>query len=150
MILAEIGDTPYNIVLFLHILAVIVGLAPVVVDPLVAMQWADDRASLQKFAGTMARNNMSIHGNALILAGLLGFGLSGMSDQVIEMSSTWMILSIIVWIAMLGLLHGVLIPAGKAIADGDESAQDKIQRFGPLLTLLTLVMLYLMIFKPGQ
>jgi len=149
MILAEIGSTSYDIVLFLHIVAVVIALAPAVVDPIVAMQWADDKAALQKFAGTMAQNNLKIHGNALILAGLLGFALSGMSDDVIEMSQTWMILAIIGWIAMIGVLHGVLIPAGKAFAAGNEAAQQKLKTIGPVFTLLTLFQFYLMVFKPG-
>ena len=149
MLIAEIGSTSYDVVLFLHIVAIVIALAPLVVDPIIAMQWADDKASLQKFAGTMAQNNLKIHGNALIVAGLLGFALSGMSDDVIEMSQTWMILAIIAWIAMIGVLHGVLIPAGKAFAAGDDAAQKKLATIGPVLPLLTLLQVYLMVFKPG-
>jgi uncharacterized membrane protein len=148
MLLAEIGSTSYEIVLFLHIVAIVVALAPLVIDPIVAMQWADDKASLQKFAGTMAQNNMKIYGNALIVAGLLGFALSGMSDEVFEMSDSWMIVAIIAWIAMIGVLHGVLIPAGKAFAAGDDAAQKKLATIGPVLPLLALFQFYLMIFKP--
>jgi len=149
MLLAEVGDTPYNIVLFLHILTAIVGLAPVAVDPVVAMKWADDKPALQKFSATMAEANQKIFGNALILTGLLGFGLSGMSDEFYELSQGWIVAAVIVWIAMVGVLHGVLIPGAKAFAAGDEGAQERLQRIGPVFTLLTLVMLYLMVFKPG-
>ena len=150
MLLADIGDTSYNIFLFLHILTAIIGLAPAVVDPVVAMQWADDKDALRKFAGTMAKNNQRIFGNSIILSGILGFGLVSMSgDDIFEMSQTWVWLAIIVFIAMIGVLHGILIPGAKAFAEGDDSAQEKLEKLGPIFTLLTLVMLYLMVFKPG-
>lgn len=149
MLLAAVGDTGYNIMLFLHIVFAIIGLAPVVVDPVIAMRWADDDAALRKFAGTMATANQRIFGNALIVAGLLGFGIAGMSDKVYQVKDGWLIAAVIVWIAMIGVLHGALIPAAKALAAGDTAAQKKLQTVGPVLTLLTLVMLYLMVFKPG-
>lgn len=149
MLLAAVGDTGYNIMLFLHIVLAIVGLAPMVVDPVVAMRWADDDASMRKFAGTMAQANQKIFGNALILTGLLGFGLAGMSDKVYQVKDGWLIAAVVVWLAMVGLLHGVLIPGAKAFAGGDSAAQKKLQTFGPILPLLTLVMIYLMVFKPG-
>jgi uncharacterized membrane protein len=149
MLLAAVGDTGYDIMLLLHILAAIVGLAPAVVDPVVAMQWSNDEPALRKFAGTMAVANQRIFGTALILAGLLGFGVAGMSDEVYKMSQGWLVAAVIVWIAMVGVLHGLLIPGGKALAAGEPGAKEKLQRVGPIFPLLTLVMLYLMVFKPG-
>ena len=149
MTLAAVGDTGYNIMLFVHIITAIIGLAPAVVDPVVAMQWRDDENALRKFSATMATANQRIFGNALILSGLLGFGLAGLSDEVYKVSQGWLVAAVIVWIAMVGVLHGLLIPGAKAFAAGDASAQVRLQRVGPIFPVLTLVMIYLMVFKPG-
>ena len=146
---AAVGDTSYNIVLYLHILTAIVGLAPAFVDPIVAMRWADDKNLLQTFAGTLADANQKIFGTALIVSGILGFALAGMSDKVYKMSQTWLLIAAIAWVAMVGILHGVLIPAGKRLSEGDDSVRSKLTAAGPVFTLLALVLLYLMIFKPG-
>ena len=106
--------------------------------------------------GYLVGNSRLIHGPALILTGIFGFGLSGMSggpgdaDQVYPLSQTWLIVSIIVWLAMNGLLHAVLVPAERALSNGDDSAKSRIDIFGPVMAVLLVVMLYLMVFKPGQ
>jgi hypothetical protein len=43
-----------------------------------------------------------------------------------------------------------LLPAERAVAEGDESASSKVDTAGIILTLMLLVMLYLMVFKPGS
>jgi uncharacterized membrane protein len=84
-----------------------------------------------------------------VLIGLFGFGLVGMSDEVWEFSQTWVWLSIVVWLAMNGVLHAMLLPAERALGSGDESAGKKAETGGQILTVMLLVMLYLMVFKPG-
>lgn len=147
--IAAVGDTGYNILLLFHILLAMIGVAPAFVDPIVAMRWQGDRDLLGRFAGTLAEANQKIFGSALIVSGLIGFGLAGMSDKVYSMSDGWLMAAAIVWVALIGVLHGVLIPAGKALAAGDDSAQRKLQTVGPVFPLLVIVLLYLMIFKPG-
>ena len=97
----------------------------------------------------IAGNGRRIYAPALILTGLFGFAMQGMSDGVIEFSQTWFWLAIVVWIAMNGVLHAVLLPAERAVAGGDESAAKRVDAGGMILTALLLVMLYLMVFKPG-
>ena len=98
-----------------------------------------------------AEHNQRIYGTALILSGLLGFGVAGMSDEVFKVSQGWLVAAVIIWIAMNGLLHAVIRPSEKAMADGDRSAelQQKLQLGSGLFTLLFLVELYLMVFRPG-
>ena len=50
---------------------------------------------------------------------------------------------------MNGVLHGMLLPAERALASGDESARQTVDTGGLIMTVLLLVMLYLMVFKPG-
>ena len=92
---------------------------------------------------------MRIYGSALIVGGLLGFGVAGLSDKIYQLSDAWLAFSIIIWLAMNGVLHVMVFPAERAIADGDEPNTKKAETGTLIITLLFLLSLYLMIFKPG-
>ncbi len=149
--IAVVGDTPYNIVLVLHILVAMAAFAPAFVHPIVTNQiktMAPDQR--QTVLTHIAGNGRRIYSPALILTGLLGFGLSGMSDGIYALSQGWLLASIILWIAMNGVLHALLLPGERAVAGGDDSAQSRVDIGGAVITVLLVVMLYLMVFKPGQ
>ncbi len=112
---------------------------------------ADDNPARPGIFGYMVTNAMRIYGTALVITGLLGFGVAGMSDKVWEMSQGWLITAIIIWIAMNGILHAGIRPAEAAIAGGKSTDADeqKLALSGIAITLLLLVQLYLMIWKPG-
>ena len=148
--IAAYQGTGYNVMLYLHILTALVAFAPAFVHPLLANQTkALDATGRSKVLGMIAGNGRRIYAPALILTGLFGFAMQGMSDGVIEFSQTWFWLAIVVWLAMNGILHGMLLPAERAVAGGDESIAKKVDTAGIILTVLLLVMLYLMVFKPG-
>ena len=148
--LAAYRGTGYNVMLFLHILTALVAFAPAFVHPLLANQTkALDATGRGKVLGMLAGNGRRIYAPALILTGLFGFAMQGMSDGVIEFGQTWFWLAIVVWIVMNGVLHAVLLPAERAVAAGDESASSRVDAGGAILTVLLLVMLYLMVFQPG-
>ena len=148
--LAAYRETGYNVMLFLHILTALVAFAPAFVHPLLASQTkALDATNRGRVLGMLAGNGRRIYAPALILTGLFGFAMQGMSDGVIEFGQTWFWLAIVVWIVMNGVLHAVLLPAERAVAAGDESASSRVDAGGAILTALLLVMLYLMVFQPG-
>ena len=150
MIIAAVRDTPYNILLLLHIITVIVAFVPAIAHPVMTAQAKNlEPQARGQVHGFIARNSMRIYGNALILTGLLGFGLSGMSEDVYPLSATWILASIVLWVLMIGALHGLIVPAERKMAAGDESAKQLVDIGGVVLTVLGLVVLYLMIFKPG-
>jgi hypothetical protein len=150
-VLAAVGNTPYNIVLIIHILLAMVAFAPGFTHSILAGQSKGlPDAERRTFWGYMAGNSRRIYAPALILMGLAGFALSGMSDGIYALSKGWLIASILIWVAMNGILHAVLIPAERAVAGGDDSAAKRVDLGGALLTVGLLVMLYLMVFKPGQ
>ena len=150
MYLAVIGDTPYNIVLLLHILTAIVAFAPAFVHPILGGQSKSlDAAERSRWLGFMLQNGRRIYAPALIVTGLLGFALQGMSDGVWEFGQSWIILAILVWIAMNGILHALILPSEQAVAEGDERAESRLAISGATVTVLLVVMLYLMIWKPG-
>lgn len=148
--IAAYDGTGFKIVLFLHILTALVAFSPAFVHPLLANQTKGfDATARGKVLGLLAGNGRRIYAPALILTGLFGFAMQGMSDGVIEFSQTWFWMAVVVWIAMNGILHAMLLPAERAVAGGDESAVKKVDTAGIIMTVLLLVMLYLMVFKPG-
>jgi len=155
MLLADIGDTGYNIILFIHILTMFAAFSPMFVNPFIDRQTVGEPSVRQSvFAGIAARS-MKIYGSMLILGGLLGFGVAGMSGKdandelFISVSDSWLWPAIVIWIAMNGVLHGMIIPGEKAIAAGDDAAGKKAEIGGMLITVMFLATLYLMVFKPG-
>jgi len=150
MILAAVGDTGYKIVLLLHIVAVIVALAPAVVHPIMfTLEKQRDDGDVAALATRITGLPTRIYSIALVLAGVLGIGLISMGDDVIAWGDTWVWLSLVLWVVLNGVLHGVMFPTEKAIAAGDTAAIDKADKVGPVLVLLSLVLLYLMVLKPG-
>jgi uncharacterized membrane protein len=148
--IAAYRETGYNVMLFLHIVTALVAFAPAFVHPLLANQSrALDADNRGKVIGMMAGNGRRIYAPALILTGLFGFAMQGMSDGVIEFSQTWFWLALVLWLAMNGVLHGMLLPAERAVAGGDETAAKKVDTGGIILTVMLIVMVYLMVFKPG-
>ena len=155
MLLAEIGDTGYNIILFLHIATLFIAFAPLFVNPFIDLETRGNKSIRQAIFKGIAQRSMRIHGSMLILGGLLGFGVAGMSGKgpdgelLISVSDSWVWPSVVLWLAMNGVLHAMVIPGEKAIAAGDDEAGRKAEVGGTILTLLFLGTLYLMVFKPG-
>lgn len=151
--LAVVGDTSYNIVLFGHVLTAFVAMSPLFTLAVLARLsrqsgWADRPAMF----ATMAQRSMAIYGSSLIITGLLGFALAGLSDKAYSMSQFWLASSFVIWIAMNGVLHGLILPSQRVLGaspQGNEAAETKLERGGQLMTLLFLAMLYLMVFQPG-
>ena len=122
MVLAA-GTTAYNIVELLHILTVLVALAPVFVHPLLRRQLRSaDGAGHQQLVVAMAANARRLYGPALIVAGLLGIALIEMSEDAFSMTDGWVIGAIVIWVAMNGVLHGMIRPALKAAGSEGASA----------------------------
>lgn len=150
MILAAYRDTGYKIVLLIHVLATVVAVAPAVVHPILfEFEKRRDGGDLMALSHRIAATSR-IYAIALIVSGVVGFGLISMSDNVIAWGDTWVWLSIVLWVALNGLLHAALMPAEKAYGDGDEAALKKIDTVGPVTGLLVVVIFYLMIVKPGS
>lgn len=149
MTIAAVGDNGYNIILFLHVVAMFVALAPTFVDPFIARDTNGDYSVRRVIYAGIAKRSMRIYGSALVVGGLLGFGVAGMSDKVYQLSDGWLVVSILVWLAMNGVLHAMVFPAERAIADGDEPNAKKAETGSLIITVLFLLSLYLMIFKPG-
>jgi hypothetical protein len=134
-----IDDTVFRFFFLLHILSVMVAFAPAVLAVL--------PGSAEGARATLERAGRTIYAPALVLAGLFGILCLVTSDvggtRVFDFDQTWVSLAFVVWIAMNGVFHGMVL-AGQRQGDGG-----KVTSGEAIMTVLLLVMLYLMIWKPG-
>ncbi len=131
------SDT-YKLWFALHIASIIIAFAPVVVGA-VAMIPGGRRATVPQlsYAGRV------VYSGGLILAGLFGILLILASDDVWKFDQTWVSLAFVVWIAMNGVFHMMIFPSRRA------GRTDRSQLGMAIMDVLVIVMLYLMIWKPG-
>ena len=141
----------YKIVLFLHILTVIVAFAPSFVWPFVSVRLKKAGKPVGSTISDLAAGNSAkVHGPALVLAGIFGCGLVGMSEKVYKFSEPWVSAASLVWLIAIGVVYGLMVPAEKKIAAGDSSAEKISAMAGGIMHLLLAVALLLMVFKPGH
>ena len=166
-ILAGITEGPYRVVLLLHILCAIVGLGGVMLNGIYAVA---SRKAIGRGALPLVQANAKATKIAeffIYAVPLLGFALIGMSDDAWGFDQTWIWLSIIVYALALAISLGLLLPsarqyerlvaqienAGAAPAADVEATLDAILKkqaaLGSSLHVITVVILYLMIWKPG-
>ena len=129
------SDT-YKLFLLLHIAAIVVAFAPVVVGA-VALAPGGRRASVPQLSDT----GRLVYSGGLILAGLFGILCIVTSEDVWAFDQTWISLAFVVWIAMNGVFHAMIFPR--------RGGGDRAQLGLAIMDILLLVMLYLMIWKPG-
>ncbi len=130
-------STGYQIVGLIHVLAVIIAFGPLFFYP-----------SLQRAGAgaTVAKLHLRLVLPALALVWVLGMGLVGMSDDLWEMSQTWIVLSLIGWVVLMLVSWFLIRPS---LTDPSDQARSKMASGIGITHLLLIVMLYLMIFKPG-
>jgi arginine exporter protein ArgO len=128
-------STGFEIMLVLHIATVVVAFAPAVIGVLPGGRDA--------LTGVLEAAGRLVYAPALVLAGLFGIGCIVTSDDAFELSDTWVSLAFVVWIAMNGVFHALVL-AGERQED-----RAKVTTGHQIMTLLLLAMLYLMVFKPG-
>jgi hypothetical protein len=171
--LATINGGFYKFCLVLHILCAIVGFGAVFLNGIygqqmkVRMQSGRGAEAIGIFEANLAVSKI---GEYFIYAVfVLGFALLGLSDSVWTFDQTWIWLSIVLYVVGIGLSHGVVTPtvkrmgvlmremlAGPPPAGGPppqavemEALGKKLGVFGPALDLILIVILFLMVWKPG-
>ena len=151
MVLAAYRDTGYNIILLVHIVAVVVAFAPAAINPLLERHFARNGgdAAIQTWAGFSRDYTKKISLSALVLLLVTGILMIVLSDDLIEFSDLWISLSFLVWFAIAGVVSALILKGERLMAAGDMKGRELVAKGGPIATVLLLVMLYLMIFKPG-
>ncbi len=84
-----------------------------------------------------------VYSGGLILAGLFGIFLIFASEDVWAFDQTWISLAFLVWIAMNGVFHAMVFPSRR------RGRADRAPLGIAILNVLLVVMLWLMIWKPG-
>ena len=143
MVIAAINDTGYKVVLLLHILSVLVAFSPLFVMPLIA------RTGGEATAGAVLTYLQRLATPAVVLAGFFGLALIGMSDKFYKFSQTWVSLALLLWIIQVALFIFAILPAQRKAAAGDAEAARRVPMFTGMIHLALLVLLYLMIWRPG-
>jgi uncharacterized membrane protein len=159
----------YKVVLVLHILCAIVGFGAVYLNGIYGAEIRKRRGA-DAIAVYEANFRVSNIGQYFIYAVLLlGLALVGMSNKEWKFSQTWVWLSVVLFVVGLGLAHGVLRPAVKRMgvlmrevaagppatsgpppqATDMASLGQRIAAAGVTLNLVVVVILVLMVFKPG-
>ena len=72
-----------------------------------------------------------------------------MSNKEFEFSQAWVGPAILLWLIEIGLFFGGILPAEKKVAEGDASAAKLLGMFTGISHLILLVVVFLMVFKPG-
>jgi uncharacterized membrane protein len=159
------GSGAYKFVLLLHLVSVVVGLGGVMLNGIYAAQ-AQQRQGAEGVAVSEANFAVSnVAEKFIYLIPIFGIGLIFMSDDVWSFSQTWVWLSIVVYVVAIGLSHSVLIPGhkrlnalGRQLVAGQGGQAEvaemgaigkKMAPVGATLDVLAVVLIALMIWKPG-
>lgn len=168
--LAQIVDSGgYKLLVLLHLVTVIVGIGTVTLN---ALYGAQSRQRPGPGGRAVSEANEAVSKIAEYF--IYGIAVTGIllvfaSDDAVDFSQTWIWLSILLYVVALGISHSVLIPGHRRInallaemeqgpppAGGpppqvaELSVLGKRQGMaGMALNLLTVVLLVLMVWKPG-
>jgi uncharacterized membrane protein len=155
------GDL-YNVVLVLHILAAIIGFGGM----FIAGFYGNEAGTMPGREGlAVAQTTLKVTGQiptvAVCAVPILGILLILMSEDAIKFSAMWVSLSFLLYIVLMGLATGIQVPtirkmvAMRAGAEGATSIQmqamgKKVATISAVVNVLWVVILILMVFKPGQ
>jgi hypothetical protein len=147
--------TLYDIVVFLHILTVVIGIGGVMLNGAYA---AKAKAAGPQGGGIIMQANydVSMLAEKFIYA-IPVFGILAviLSDGVFEMSQVWLWLSTVLYVIAIGISHAVMIPSSKKLLAGPSGPGEaaalgkKLAGGGMALDLIAVVIIALMVWKPG-
>lgn len=150
MLLAEVDSGIYNVLLLLHLVAVVVAFAPGFVWPVLTGGLRRAGKSLGPEAHQVgAESTLRVQGPALVLAGVFGIGLIGLSDSTWEFSQTWISIAFVLWFLAIAVVFGLLLPTYRKVAAGNTAAEERVAMFHGMLHVVLVLMLIDMIWKPG-
>ena len=155
------GDL-YRVVLVLHILAAIIGFGGM----FIAGFYGNEARSIPGREGlAVAQTTLKVTGQiptvAVCAVPILGILLILLSDDLWKFSEAWVSLSFLLYIVLMGLATGLQVPTIRkmvALRDGAGGAQSaemqamgkKVATVSAVVNVLWVVILILMVFKPGH
>lgn len=166
-----VDSFPYNLLLVLHIVCVVVGFGAVSLNGLYVARTRhltiEQRLAVGEVNGFASTKVAEIF---VYVAAFLGFGVSGMSQKVYPVKAPWVMGSLVLWIVWVGLWHSIVRPGLRrmleaerelsaqagAVDPGDQRValiEATGRRLMPVYTVLNLLVVgavVLMVFKPGN
>lgn len=148
------GAGAYQVFLALHLLSVVVGFGPWFLNGLVPARAANVEAGEGR-----ALNHANLQVSTIsqyAIYGVIVFGaatLGSAHKHTIDFGDAFIYVSIILWVAIVGVLHGLILPAQRELAagSGDRRALTQRQSLGAaLLNLLVIIAIVLMVWEPGR
>ena len=168
------GSTGYDLVLVLHLLTVIVGFGTVVLNGIYGAEAKKRQGPGGLAIGEAVEKVGGVAEKVIYLVPVFGIALVFMSDGNWDFGQTWVWLSLLLYVIGIGVSHGVLIPSERRmnalgrelVAAGPppagaptagpppqvaemEALGKKMGGAGMFLNLLLVVIVALMVFKPG-
>jgi uncharacterized membrane protein len=151
----------YKFVEVLHILAVVVGFGGIFLGGVIGAK-AKSRGGPGGQAAADVAFDVTEHWSQWFIYAVpvLGILLVVMSDDAWKFSDPWISISFLLYIVFVGLLHGLHLPnvrrmneliaggSGNDVAELDARA-NKAGLVGGALNLIWVVVLFLMVFRPG-
>ena len=156
----------FELMVFLHLVTVVVGIGTVFLNGVYA-NISMKHQGLEGVAISEANEKVSGIAEKFIYA-IPVFGILAVlaSDDAYEFSETWIWLSIVLYVAAIGVAHSIVIPSHRRLnelgrimgagqggpAEGQEMAAigKRMAPAGMTLDLLAVVLIALMVWKPGN
>ena len=121
MILAAYGDTLFKVLFLGHMLSLRGGVRTGSGQPDPHGEGQGRRRRPRRSAevvGHLGSNGRQIHFPALVALGGFGIAMVLTSDDVFSFGDTWVSLAFLVWLAIAGLVSGVIMPNERKVARG--------------------------------
>lgn len=137
----------YKLLLLLHLLSVVIGFGPYFLNGLLHRREGDGRAVGSGIYQVSTASQFAIYG-VLIFGG----ALVGASNKKVDFSDWWVPVAIVIWVATVGVLHGMILPAQRklrdGVGDGPALARQLSMAYG-IINVLVIVAVVLMVWEPG-
>jgi uncharacterized membrane protein len=150
MLIATVSSFGYRLFLLLHVLAVICAFAPGFVVPFLNRRFkAEGEEVPSTLWSAITSNSLQIQAPALVLAGVFGIGMVGLSDKAWQFKDSWVSIALALWLVTLAVLFAGIIPAERQAAGGSKAAEARTAAFVGVMHLLLVALVIIMIWKPG-
>jgi hypothetical protein len=138
-------DSSYEIAAFIHIVCAVVGLAPSIVIAFQSVSGGD----LTDLAKNSFFHTYMVQTVAFIGSFITGMGLIGLSEDEFSFGDPWVSASFLVFILLLGVLHGLAAKAAKQVRAGDVNATSRMVLGHEVVVAFGILLIALMTIKPG-
>ncbi|QPZ39289.1 DUF2269 family protein [Paramicrobacterium chengjingii] len=136
----------------LHVVAAVFIVGPMAIIPMTAMRAV--RAGNGSQVAVLAKSTMIFSWLSLLVV-IFGFGVMGMSEYDISLTTPWILWSLILWVVATVINLALVVPtmnkAAKTLADGptdDRAGYPAIAAGSGLATIMLIAVVVLMVWKP--